>query len=164
MTEIVVRRAEEGDRPALAAFIAERWGSQQIVVHETQYQPARLEAFVAVQDGNVVGAATYALANGACEIVTLDSLGGGRGIGTRLVGEVERTARAAQCHRMWLVTTNDNIEALRFYQRRGFRLVAVRRDAVMHARRIKPEIPLVGEHGIPIVDELELERVLEPVT
>jgi N-acetylglutamate synthase-like GNAT family acetyltransferase len=161
MTEIVVRRAENGDRRALAAFIAERWGSEQIVVHERQYEPAQLDAFIAVQDGNVVGAATFAVENGACEIVTLDSIGGGRGVGTRLVGEVEHAAREANCKRVWLVTTNDNIEALRFYQRRGFRLVAVHRDAVMHARSIKPEIPLVGEHGIPIVDEIELERMIE---
>ncbi len=61
---------------------------------------------------------------------------------------------------MWLVTTNDNLRALYFYQRRGFRIVAVHRDAVMHSREIKPEIPSVADNGIPILDELELEKPL----
>jgi hypothetical protein len=62
------------------------------------------------------------------------------------------------------VTTNDNVDALRFYQRRGFRLRAVRPGAVDDARRtLKPEIPAVGEQGIPIRDEIELERAIETV-
>ena len=61
---------------------------------------------------------------------------------------------------MWLITTNDNLNALRFYQKRGFELVAVHRHAVDESRKIKPEIPLVGENGIPIRDELGLELAL----
>jgi hypothetical protein len=60
---------------------------------------------------------------------------------------------------VWLVTTNDNLDALRFYQRRGLRLVAVHAGAVDEARRLKPEIARVGEYGIPIRDEIELELV-----
>ena len=61
--------------------------------------------------------------------------------------------------RLWLITTNDNVDALRFYQRRGFRLVAIDRDAVERSRAtLKPGIPRTGLHGIPIRDELTLER------
>ena len=66
-------------------------------------------------------------------------------------------ARAAGCGRLWLVTTNDNVRALGFYQRRGFRLVALRPGAVVISRALKPEIPFVASNGIPIRDELELE-------
>jgi hypothetical protein len=59
--------------------------------------------------------------------------------------------------RLWLITSNDNLNAIRFYQRRGMRLTAVHRGAIDEARQIKPSIPLIGEHGIPIHDELELE-------
>jgi ribosomal protein S18 acetylase RimI-like enzyme len=58
------------------------------------------------------------------------------------------------------VTTNDNVDALRFYQRRGFRLAALRAGAVEDARaRLKPEIPWTGADGIELRDELELEKV-----
>ena len=64
--------------------------------------------------------------------------------------------------RLWVLTTNDNVDALRFYQRRGFRLSALRPGAVDEARRqLKPEIPELGEYGIPIRDEIELEMPLE---
>ena len=64
----------------------------------------------------------------------------------------------ADADRLWLITTNDNTDALRFYLRRGFVLVAVHRDAVTYARQsIKPELPLVGYHQIPLRDEIELE-------
>jgi hypothetical protein len=63
--------------------------------------------------------------------------------------------------RLWLVTTNDNVDALRFYQRRGFRLAELRPEAVTLSRRaLKPEIPMVGAHGIELRDELELDLEL----
>ena len=94
------------------------------------------------------------------EVVTLDSLRPGRGIGTALIEAVKSAASAAGCRRLWLITTNDNLHALGFYQKRGFRLVAVHPGAVDAARRLKPEIPLNGNDGIPIRDEIELEIVL----
>lgn len=65
-------------------------------------------------------------------------------------------AYANSCARLWLITTNDNVGALVFYQKAGFRLVAVYPDAVNQARKLKPQIPLVAENGIPIRDEIEL--------
>jgi ribosomal protein S18 acetylase RimI-like enzyme len=80
-------------------------------------------------------------------------------VGSALIAEVEQIARRAGCTRLWLITTNDNVDALRFYQRRGFRLAALRPGAVDDSRtRLKPEIPDVGDHDIPIRDELELEQ------
>ena len=90
------------------------------------------------------------IAGDACEIVTLDSLIEGQGIGTTLIEAVKAAAEAAGCRRLWLVTTNDNLHTLGFYQKRGFRLVAVHPGAVDAERRLKPEIPLIGNDGIPI--------------
>jgi GNAT superfamily N-acetyltransferase len=84
----------------------------------------------------------------------------GQGVGTLLVESVQEAARAAGCRRFFLITTNDNLNALRFYQRRGFRLAALRPGAVDASRQIKPSIPLTGEYGIAIHDELELENDL----
>jgi ribosomal protein S18 acetylase RimI-like enzyme len=107
-----------------------------------------------------VGLLTYAVRGEACEIVTLNSWAEGLGVGTALLAAARETARAAGCRRLWLVTTNDNLPALRFYQRRGFRLVAVHAGAVDEARKIKPQIPVIGLDGIPLRDELELAMEL----
>jgi len=77
-----------------------------------------------------------------------------QGIGTALLGFV--VGALGGFTELRLTTTNDNVDALRFYQRRGFRLTALRPGAVDLARREKPAIPLVGAHGIPLHDELEL--------
>jgi ribosomal protein S18 acetylase RimI-like enzyme len=62
----------------------------------------------------------------------------------------------AGCVRLWLITTNDNLHALGFYQKSGFRLVALHPDAVAESRRLKPSIPEVGLDTIPLRDEIEL--------
>jgi ribosomal protein S18 acetylase RimI-like enzyme len=158
---------EAHDRDWAASLIIERWGAPVVVAHETVYRPAGLPGFVAWQAGQRVGLVTYHIqddAHGAaCEIVTIDSLRPGIGLGTALVQAVRDVAQAAGCHRLWLITTNDNLQALHFYQKRGFVLVAVHRDAVTRARQRKPEIPQIGLHGIPLRDEIELEmRLAQP--
>ena len=76
-----------------------------------------------------------------------------------MIEAVRLLARRQGCTRLWVITTNDNVDALRFYQRRGFRLVRVHRGAVDRSRaRLKPEIPSVGAYGIPLRDEIELEK------
>ena len=69
-------------------------------------------------------------------------------------------AGSDRCHRAWLVTTNDNLDALRFYQRRSWRLVRIGRGAVDSGRVLKPLIPKLGAYGIDIHDEIELEYAL----
>jgi RimJ/RimL family protein N-acetyltransferase len=124
------------------------------------YRPHELPGFVALMDERPVGCVTVNVSDRACEIVTLNSLHPGRGIASALIEAVQDHARRAGWRRIWVVTTNDNLDALRFYQRRGFVLVALRRNAVDAARQIKPQIPRVGMHGIPIRDEIELEMRL----
>lgn len=121
---------------------------------------AGLPGFVATVDGRLAGVATYVLEGGACELVTIDSLEEGRGVGTALLEAVCEHARAAGCDRVWLITTNDNLRALRFYQRRGFVLSALHANALEASRRLKPSIAEIGNDGIPLRDELELERRL----
>jgi ribosomal protein S18 acetylase RimI-like enzyme len=114
--------------------------------------------FVAQDGDEWLGYAAYEIHGPALEVVALESHAAGQGIGTALVAACVSVARDANRERLWLITTNDNIDALRFYQRRGFVLVAVHRDAVSDARRdLKPQIGMTGAHGIPIRDEIELE-------
>jgi ribosomal protein S18 acetylase RimI-like enzyme len=156
---------DEGDDAVggwAAGLLRDRWGSTQIVSRGRLHDADRSPSFVAVQQGQPVGLVTYRLEGDQCEIVSLDSLVEGMGIGAALIDAVRGTAAAAGCCRLWLVTTNDNTAALRFYQKRGFSLVAVHRHALDRARELKPEIPLVGMNGIPLQDEIELELLLEP--
>lgn len=92
----------------------------------------------------------------------MDCLCLNRGIGTALINSAIEIARNHRCRKVVVITTNDNLEALRFYQKRGFDLVRIRRDALTLSRKLKPSIPEIGENGIPIRHELELEYALEP--
>lgn len=161
ITDLVIRPRFDSDGVWVADVARDRWGTRTVVAHGVRYRPAELPGFVAWQGHDRVGLVTYHVQGPACEIVTLDSLQPGLGVGTALIAAVRRAAVAAGCRRLWLITTNDNTDALRFYQKRGFRLVAVHRDAVSESRQLKPEIPLVGADGIPIRDEIELEMMLE---
>ena len=157
-----VRPLDDDDREWAERLLKESWGSASIATRGRLADASRLPGFVAVAgSGDRLGLLTYEVRNGECEIVTLNSLQPRAGIGQRLIRKVVGCAKEAGVRRVWLITTNDNSDALKFYQKAGFRIVAVHRDAVALARRLKPEIPLVGENGIPIRDEIELELVLD---
>jgi GNAT superfamily N-acetyltransferase len=158
--EMKTRPLADGDRSWLERFVVERWGAPIVVGHGEVYRVADLSGFVALEDDEPTGVVTYAIDDDACEIVTIDSLREGIGIGSALVEAVVGVARKAGCRRVWLITTNDNLPMLRFAQKRGFALVAVRPRAVEESRKLKPEISLIGIDGIPIRDELELELPL----
>jgi ribosomal protein S18 acetylase RimI-like enzyme len=162
LSDFYIRPLDPGDRDWVAQFTVEHWEAEFIVAHGEVYRPHNLPGFVAIQEGKKVGLVTYTIAGDSCEIVSLDSLRPSMGIGTALVEAVKAVARQSRCRRVWLITTNDNLNALRFYQKRGFALVKIRRNALEAVRQLKP-IPLLGADGIPIRDEIELELTLEGI-
>ena len=159
--EVSIRPLALDDREWVATFTAEHWGGPIVVAHGSVYKPERLQGFVAESAGRRVGLVTFRVEGRGCEVVTLNAVRQFVGIGTSLLEAVKREAMGEECARVWLVTTNDNLDALRFFQRRGFELARVYRGAAEESRKIKPEIPLVGYHGIPIRDEIELELRLD---
>jgi len=159
--ELRVRVLRPDEHPWLEQELNRRWGSTQLVSRGRAHNASKLPAFVCQAAEKTVGVATIDIHDRQCELVNLNAFTPGRGIGSALLTAVVTEARRLECDRVWLITTNDNLRALRFYQRRGLRLAAVHRDAADEARRIKPSLPLVGEHGIPIHDELELELLLD---
>ena len=158
---IEVRAREPADEPAVRAFLAERHSDRVARLGRLEY-PLDHPALLAERGGLLAGVLTYVIDGEDCEILTLHAAERLRGTGTELVRHVERLAAERGCGRLWLLTTNDNVDALRFYQRRGFRLVELHPGAIDEARaRLKPELPELGDHGIPIRDELILEKEIE---
>jgi GNAT superfamily N-acetyltransferase len=146
------------DEPAVAEFLRERHSLRVARLGSLAY-PLDHPALLAHDGDRLAGVLTYIIDGGSCEILTLHARTQWHGTGTALVTAVERMAAGSGCTRLWVITTNDNIDALRFYQRRGFRLVALHAGAVDASRAtLKPELPLVGSYGIPIRDELELAK------
>jgi ribosomal protein S18 acetylase RimI-like enzyme len=155
-----LRRLKEEDLPRLRQFLIEHWGGEEMITHGRVYRPEQLEGFV-VEDGEEwIGLLTFAMEEGECEITSLDSLREGKGLGSRLIDQAIEEATSRGCQRLFLITTNDNLNALGFYQKRGFEIAAIYRGAVNDSRKIKPGIPLVGYNNIPLRDEIELEMSL----
>jgi ribosomal protein S18 acetylase RimI-like enzyme len=140
----------------LSWLVAELWGSEIVAVHGTLFRPAELPGFIAERAGRLIGLVTYDIAGDMLEVVTINAIERRAGIGTRLMDAAVGTAQRCGCREVRLTTTNDNIDALRFYQRRGFRLAELRPGAVDRSRREKPEIPRTGDYGIPLRDEIDL--------
>lgn len=160
MSKMLIRNIQPGDQPEVQSLLARQWGSEIVISRGKIYNASFLAGFLAEQEGQIVGLATYQVAETACELVTLDSFKPGEGIGTALVEKVKQVALEAGCYWLWLITTNDNLHALGFYQKRGFRLAALYPGAIEISRKIKPQIPLIGENGIPIRDEIQLQLAL----
>jgi ribosomal protein S18 acetylase RimI-like enzyme len=155
---IDVRPLTEADRAWAVQIESASWSQPLVARLGELVDPTELPGFVAVLDGQRVGLASYAMRCEECELVTIRSLREGRGVGRALLDAVRDAAVKADCTRLWLVTTNDNLRALELYQRFGMEIVAFHRHAVTDARRrLKPSIPERGAHGIPIAHELELE-------
>lgn len=158
--EFTITSIDTGTRKFVVDYIGKNWGSSIIVTRGKVHKAETLPGFVALVDGKVKGIITYHIEKDECEIVSLDSLYENHGIGSALIVRVIREARANGCKRVWLITTNDNTHAIRFYQKRGFDMVAVHRNAINESRKIKPQIPLTGIDGIPILHEIEFEIIL----
>jgi GNAT superfamily N-acetyltransferase len=158
---VKVRPREAADQAAAEAFLA-RHDSLRVARLGELVHPLDHPAFAAEAAGRqLLGMLPYVPGRDwqQCEILTLHAGQQWRGAGTAMIEAAGQLARRQGCARLWVITTNDNVDALRFYQRRGFCLAAVHRGAVDRSRAsLKPEIPAVGAYGIPLRDEIELER------
>jgi N-acetylglutamate synthase-like GNAT family acetyltransferase len=159
--ELTVREATAADRAALAAgALPGLAGGQVVVGHGVRYDTGTLPTFVAVRDGRIAGALSWTVDGDALEVVAIEAVRRHEGAGGALLAAAVATARRRGLRRVWLVTTNDNLDAMRFYQRRGMRMAAVLRGSVDAGRRLKPEIPAVGAYGIAMHDEVVFELPL----
>jgi GNAT superfamily N-acetyltransferase len=160
MKTFQIRPITKEDHNWVVSLLTVQWGSARIVTHGKVFQADQLPGFIAIQNDKPVGLITYRIDGKECEIGSINSLVEKIGIGTALVQAVRAVVQKAGCCRLWLITTNANTDALHFWKKRGFVLAAVYLGAVEHSRKLKPEIPLLEDNGIPIRDEIELELLL----
>jgi len=157
---VTVREGTTADAEAVATFL-DRHGSLVVARHGELLDATDRPSLIAEDQGRMVGLLTYVVDGTDCEVLTLHADPPRTGVGSELIEAAADVAASRGCSRLWLITTNDNVDALRFYQRRGFRLVGLHPGAVDRSRReLKPQIPELATNGIPIRDELDLERPL----
>lgn len=151
-------RLNSANRELVNAFIREHWYTTTMVIRGKQIDMIQTEGFFLREEESIAGLLTYLIYDNVLEITSLDSLRENQGIGSALVDMAVREAKDRGLQKIVLITTNDNINAIRFYQKRGFDMARLFRSAVDDARKLKPEIPLIGENGIPLHHEIEFER------
>jgi len=157
--DITYRTKETSDDAWITEVATTLWGSVDIISKEHVYTLTQIPTIVALTHGAPVGWISYVKHHDAVEIVALYTSIHNQGIGTALITQVCEEAQKQGCHTIWVLTTNDNTHALRFYQKRGFVLSAIRFNKLAKQRKKKP-IPLLGNDNIPIRDEIELQKTL----
>lgn len=161
MDNIIIRSIENKDKRWITNLFNEEWGSTLIITQGEKYYGDQLPGFIAELNGQKVGLITYFIHENECEIISLNSLKEKIGVGTSLIDAVIKDMIKSDIRKISLITTNDNINALTFYQKRKFYITKVIPNAINESRKIKAEIPLLGQNGIPIRDEIKLEMILE---
>lgn len=156
----VMRRISEEDRIQVNRFLTEQWYATELILRGERVDLKDAPGFIAFEEGEMIGLVTIRISECECEILSLDSLRENQGVGTALMKKAVDAARTAGCQKVRLITTNDNIRALRFYQKRGFDMVRIYHNAMDASRKLKPAIPLIGMDGIPLKHEIEFEMDL----
>jgi ribosomal protein S18 acetylase RimI-like enzyme len=161
-----IRPTQSDDLPFIREELTRHWGECGIWSLGVRYQGDELPGFVAIDEfseNHRVGLVTYIVHLGGYqgEVITLSSRVENQGVGAALLDAAAQAIRGAGCARAFLTTTNDNLRAIGFYQKRGWRLAALHKGRVEEARRHAPHIPGIGMNNIPLRDEIELELVFE---
>ena len=140
--------------------IIKTWGSDIIVTRGIKYSAKDLEGILVYDNKKIIGLGLYNIADKDCEIILLETFVQNKGIGTQILEKIKEIARSKKCNRIWLITTNDNIDSMKFYQRRGFHFSNIYVNGFEVTRKIKGEGPELGNYDIPIRDEIEFEMTI----
>ncbi|HEY0736112.1 MAG TPA: GNAT family N-acetyltransferase [Herpetosiphonaceae bacterium] len=154
---ISIRDLAEADQPWMQDFLLTYNHSLRVVSRGTLHDVLELPGLIATYRDIPSALLTYTIVGQEWEVVTLHAAVQGHGLGSWLLAAARQRAQALGCTRLWLITTNDNEPAIRFYRRQGMTLVAVHHNALAESRKLKPEIPLLGLGGKPLRDEIEFE-------
>lgn len=155
-----IRSITAEDRALVNQILTEQWNATEMILRGERVDLSAASGYIAWENGEMIGLVTIRISSGECEILSLDSLRENQGVGTALVMKAVDAARTAGCRKVKLITTNDNIRAIRFYQKRGFDMARIHHNAMDVSRKLKPSIPLIGMEGIPLKHEIEFEMEL----
>jgi len=156
----VIRQIKQNDRTEIKELLKKYWVSEMVVSRGNIFDASALPGFISTKDNQILGFITYNIKGEQLEITTLNSIVENCGVGTELINAVKDFAASICIKRIWCITTNDNLPAKRFYQKKGFHIIAVHKNSIELSRMLKPEIPLFGIDNIPIRDEIELELLI----
>jgi GNAT superfamily N-acetyltransferase len=155
-----IRPIDIEDSALVNHFLLKQWYATEMILRGERVDLSAAPGFIAWEKDEMIGLVTIRISAGECEILSLDSLRENKGVGTALIEKAVDAARTAGCQKVKLITTNDNIRALRFYQKRGFDMACIHHNAMDVSRKLKPAIPLIGMDGIPLKHEIEFEMDL----
>lgn len=156
---INIRPATNNDQEWINKFISDSWGST-IIVSTQKFDTSKLPTIIVEDGSSPKGVSVYHVDRSRLEIVAIKTAISGKGYGKALIDECKKIAKEKGLKSVFLITTSDNLNAMGFYQKQGLRMTKIYRDEMEKVRKIKPEIPLVGENGIPLKDEVEFEYQL----
>ena len=148
-----LRQLHDRDRAWFRDLIGREWGLPVVSISGV-HDPSGYTGFVAWDGDDRVGVVTYRFDGAGCEVITLNAVTPGHGVGTALLAAA-RTVADARSQRLWLITTNENIRAIAFYQRQGMDMVALHRNFVDVVRRHKPGVDKSTTDGIPFKHAIE---------
>ena len=157
---MIFEQITKKNRSLINSFITEQWYTTKMIIRGKEIDMTAVEGIFALENERIIGLITYIVYDDTLEITSLDSLCENQGLGTALLTKVIEIAKKCKCPKIVLITTNDNIKAMRFYQKRGFDMACLYRNALDISRKLKPEIPLIGEDDIPLKHEIEFEMIL----
>ena len=155
-----IERISNETRDLVNQFFIDNWFSTDMSIRGEIIDGTKLDGFLLREENTIIGLVTYTFFEDICEIVSLDSKRQNIGIGSALLKEIEKIAMDNNCKKMRLITTNDNMTALQFYQKRGYCLTKLYPNAMEEVRKVKPNVPVIGDNDIPLRDEIELEKQL----
>ena len=155
-----IERISNETRDLVNQFFIDNWFSTDMSIRGEIIDGTKLDGFLLQEENTIIGLVTYTFFGDICEIVSLDSKRENIGIGSALLKEIEKIAIDNNCKKMRLITTNDNMRALQFYQKRGYCLTKLYSNAMEEVRKVKPNVPALGDNDIPLRDEIELEKQL----
>lgn len=160
VTAVKLRSSTLQDAKWLEELMNRDWGGIPLVIRGKKYYPANLDGIIAENANDIAGFLFYEIRGQDCEIIVFEVFDKFKGTGTQILDQLKEIATSKKCRRLYLMTTNDNLDALRFYQKRGFHICGIHLDSVKISRQIKPTIGMTGDHGIPVRDEIDLEFLL----
>jgi GNAT superfamily N-acetyltransferase len=157
---IKIRSAISSDNAWLEELMVKEWGGLPLVIRGKKYYPTQLDGIIAENESGIAGFLFYEMREKDCEIIVFEVFDKFKGTGTILLDKLKDIAKHKKCSRIYLMTTNDNLDALRFYQKRNFHICGVHIDSVKISRKIKPTIGMIGDFDIPVRDEIDLELII----